>query len=56
MMVPLEFKPRIRLSAVSAEPAFDPLSPNLSAPPPLMLSLSLSKISKTSGRLGGAVG
>ena len=38
-----EFKPRIRLSTVSTDPASDPLSPSLSAPPLLPLSLSLSK-------------
>ena len=38
-----EFKPQIRLSAVSMEPASNPLSPSLSlsAPPSLSLSLSL---------------
>ena len=35
----LEFEPRVRLSAVSTEPSLDPLSPSLSAPPPLALSL-----------------
>ena len=34
-----EFKSHIRLAAVSAEPALDPLSPSLSAPTPLVLSL-----------------
>ena len=37
--------PRIGLCADSAEPAWDSLSPSLSAPPPLTLSLSL-KINK----------
>ena len=37
-----EFEPRVGLSAVSTEPASDPLSPSLSAPP----LLSLSKINK----------
>ena len=37
-----EFEPRIRLDAVSTEPASDPLSPSFSAPPPLVLSLSVS--------------
>ena len=32
------------LTAQSLEPASDSVSPSLSAPPPLMLSLSLSKI------------
>ena len=43
-----EFKPCIKLSAVTKEPASDPLSPFLSAIPPLtrVLSLSLSKINK----------
>ena len=42
-----EFKPLIELSTVSAEPALDPLSPPLSAPPQLCThALSLSKISK----------
>ena len=36
-----EFKPCIRLASVSIEPASDPLSPSLSAPVPLVLSLSL---------------
>ena len=40
----LEFKPHIRLIAASVEPASDPLSPSLSAPPPLMFCLS--KINK----------
>ena len=35
-----EFEPHIRLSAVSTEPALDPLSPSLSAPTLPMLSLS----------------
>ena len=39
-----EFEPPIRLSGVSTEPASDPLSPSLSAPPLLEHSLSLSKI------------
>ena len=43
-----EFEPRIRLLAVSIEPASDPLSPSLSVPPPLarwsVLPLSLSLI------------
>ena len=33
-----KFKHHIGLSAVSAEPISDPLSPSLSAPPPLSLS------------------
>ena len=33
-----EFEPHIRLSAVSVEPALDPLSPCVSAPPLLALS------------------
>ena len=37
-----EFKPHMGLSAVSMEPALNPLSPSLSAPP----SLSLLKINK----------
>ena len=36
-----EFEPRVGLAAVSTEPASGPLSPSLSAPPPLELSLSL---------------
>ena len=36
-----EFKPRIGLCADSAEPAWDSLSPILSAPPLLMLFLPL---------------
>ena len=48
MMVPLEFKPRIRLSAVSAEPAFGTsVSQSLCSSSTHALSLSLSKISKT---------
>ena len=40
-------KPRVRLWADSAEPAWDSLSPSLSAPPLLMLYLFLSlKINK----------
>ena len=40
------FKPRVRLCAGSLdlEPTLDSVSPSLSAPPPLALSLSLSKI------------
>ena len=38
-----EFEPCIGLSAVSAEPTSDPLSPSLLAPPLLILSPSLSK-------------
>ena len=41
----LEFKPRSRLCADSAEPAWDSLSPSVSAPLPLVLSLPL-KINK----------
>ena len=42
-----EFEPHVRLSAVSTEPALDPLAPSLSVPPLLFsLSLSLSKINK----------
>ena len=37
-----EFKPQIGLSVVSTDLASDPLFPSLSAPPPLVLSLSLS--------------
>ena len=40
-----EFKPHIRRWADSTEPAWDSLSPFLSAPPLLLLSLSL-KINK----------
>ena len=39
-----EFKPCIRLCADSVESPWDSLTPFLSVPPPLMLSLSLSKI------------
>ena len=38
-----EFEPRVGLSAVRADPAWDPLSPSLSAFPQLVLSLSLSQ-------------
>ena len=44
-----EFEPCIGLSAVSAEPTSDPLSPSLFVPPrslPLSSSLSFSKINK----------
>ena len=37
-----EFEPHMGLCADSMEPALDPLSPSLSAPPWLSLSLSLS--------------
>ena len=47
LMVHYEFKPCIGLSAVSSEPASDPLSPSLSVPPLVILSLPLSlKINK----------
>ena len=36
-------EPHVRIWADSAEPAWDSLSPSLSAPPPLMLSLSQNK-------------
>ena len=39
-----ELEPHIRLGAVSAEPALDPLSPSLSAPHLCIPSLSLSLI------------
>ena len=42
-----EFELLPGLAAVSAEPAFDLLSPLLSVPPLLLLVLSLSKINKT---------
>ena len=38
-----EFEPHVGLCAGSEESAWDFLSPSLSAPPLLMLSLSLSK-------------
>ena len=38
-----EFEPGIGLHADSAEPAWDSLSPSLSAPPPLTRALFLSK-------------
>ena len=50
-----EFKPRIGIAAVGAEPALDPLSPSFSVPAPLMLFLS-PKNEHTLGRLGGSVG
>ena len=40
------FEPHIGLAAVSAEPASDPLSPSLSALPPLVLSLKINKLKK----------
>ena len=39
-----DFEPQISLSAVSTEPALDPLPPSLSAPIMLVLSLPLSKV------------
>ena len=39
------FEPHVGVSAVSTEPAWDPLSPSLSAPPPLVRALS-QKIKK----------
>ena len=44
------------LKAQSLEPALDSVSPSLSAPPLLTLCLSLSKINKHLGCLGGSVG
>ena len=44
------FKPYIGLAAVIPEPTSDPLSPSLSAPP--LLALSLSKINKHLKRKG----
>ena len=41
-----EFKPHIGLCGDSAEPAWDSLSPSLSALPLLILSVSVSKINK----------
>ena len=38
-----EFEPCIGLRADSLEPALDSVSPSLSAPPPLVLCLCLSK-------------
>ena len=40
------FEPHTGLSAVSAEPTSDPLSPFLSAPPPLKLSLKNKYLKK----------
>ena len=37
-----EFEPQVKLCADSVEPALDSVSPSLSAPSPLALSLSLS--------------
>ena len=37
------FEPRVGLCAGITEPAWDSLSPSLSAPPPLELSFSLSQ-------------
>ena len=51
-----EFKPCMVLSAASPEPALDPLSPSLSAPPPLRLALSTTTkkhFKNLLGRLGG---
>ena len=41
-----DFEPRDGLCADSTEPAWDCLSLPLSAPPPITLSVSLSKINK----------
>ena len=38
-----EFEPHIRLCTDSAEPAWDSVSPSLSAPPLLSLSLKINK-------------
>ena len=38
------FEPCVRLQAESAEPAWDSLSPSLSAPPLLVLSLKVNKL------------
>ena len=38
-----EVKPWVRFCTDRAEPAWDSVSPSLSVPPPLTLSLSLSK-------------
>ena len=53
-----EIEPHIWLFADSAEPAWESLSPLLSAPPPLMHMLFLILCLKINifGRLGGAVG
>ena len=45
------FKPCIRLSAVSVEPTLDPLSPFLSAPPLLTLSLENKEVFKNENSL-----
>ena len=50
-----EFKPHPGLSADGEKPAWDSLSPSLSASPLLTLS-SLSQKQTFQGRLGGAVG
>ena len=44
MVLFVDLGPRLGLSAVSVEPASDPLSPSLSLPLPCSLSLSLSLI------------
>ena len=41
-----EFEPHIRIHAGSVVPAWDSLFPGLSAPPLLIVSVSLSKINK----------
>ena len=43
-----EFEPHVRLPAdsTSTEPAGDSLSPSLSSPPPLSLSLKINKLKK----------
>ena len=59
-----EFEPRIRLTAVSMEPASDPLFPSLSAPALFALSLSQNKKnmqkilenSRGRGHLDGSIG
>ena len=42
MISQLDFEPRIRLCAGSAEPAWDSLSLPLSAPPPMVHSCALT--------------
>ena len=42
----VEFEPRVGLIAPSAKPTLDPLSPCLSAPPTLVLYLSLKNKNK----------
>ena len=45
-LVVLEIEPDVGLCTDSTEPAWDSLPPSLSAPPPVSLSLKISKLKK----------